>query len=70
MMIVIIVVQGNTYVLALRMCMFAERPYIVCLPVISYEVISHDLFSNLIQLIKFNLFHNNTVLKRIYIINY
>ena len=33
--------------------------------VIPYEVISYDLFSNLVRLIKFNLFHNYTVLIRI-----
>ena len=38
--------------------------------VIPYEVISYDLFSNLVRLIQFNLFHNYTVLIRIYIIQY
>ena len=38
--------------------------------VISYEVISYDLFSNLVRIIKLNLFHNYTVLIRIYIIQY
>ena len=44
------------------------------MPVIPNEVISYDLFSNLVRLIKFNLFHNYTVLIRIlysiYIIKY
>ena len=35
------------------------------MPVIPYEVISYDLFSNLVRLIKLNLFHNYTVLIRI-----
>ena len=40
------------------------------MPVISYDVISYDLFSNLVRLIKFNLFHNYTVLIRLYYIIY
>ena len=45
------------------------------MPVISYEVIpygviSYDLFSNLVRLIKFNLFHKYKVLIRIYVIQY
>ena len=43
---------------------------VISYEVIPYEVISYDLFSNLVRLIKFNLFHNYTVLIRIYIIQY
>ena len=40
---------------------------VISYEVIPYEVISYDLFSNLVRL---NLFHNYTVLIRIYIIQY
>ena len=43
---------------------------VISYEVITYEVISYDLFSNLVRLIKLNLFHNYTVLIRIYIIQY
>ena len=43
---------------------------VISYEVIPYDVISYDLFSNLVRLIKFNLFHNYTVLIRIYIIQY
>ena len=43
---------------------------VISYEVIPYEIISYDLFSNLVRLIKFNLFHNYTVLIPIYIIQY
>ena len=39
---------------------------VISYDVISYEVISYDLFSNVVRIIQFNLFHNYTVLIRIY----